>query len=90
VALIGAGRVEAAEVAERIRAAVESARLVCPVGQVTVSVGVATFPEHAATKAELLEKADWAMYIAKRSGATAARCSTRANGRRSRRRAIRS
>jgi diguanylate cyclase (GGDEF)-like protein len=68
VALIGAGREEASEVAERIRTAVESARLVGPVGHVTVSVGVATYPGHAGTKAELLEKADWAMYVAKRSG----------------------
>ena len=66
--LIGAGGAEATEVAERIRAAVESAHLVGPVGHVTVSVGVATFPSHAATKAELLEKADWAMYLAKRAG----------------------
>ena len=68
VALIGAGRDEAMDVAERIRAAVEGAHLLGPAGQVTVSVGVATFPGHAGTKAELLEKADWAMYLAKRSG----------------------
>ena len=68
VLLIGAGGVEAGRVAERVRAAVESTHVVGPVGRVTVSVGVATFPGHAATKAELLEKADWAMYLAKRAG----------------------
>ena len=34
----------------------------------TVSIGVATFPDDAGTKAELLDKADWAMYAAKRAG----------------------
>jgi diguanylate cyclase (GGDEF)-like protein len=32
------------------------------------SVGIATFPEHAATPDELLERADFAMYQAKRNG----------------------
>jgi diguanylate cyclase (GGDEF)-like protein len=35
---------------------------------VTVSIGVATFPTDAENKAELLDKADWAMYVAKRAG----------------------
>jgi len=35
---------------------------------VTVSIGVATFPTDAENRAELLDKADWAMYVAKRAG----------------------
>jgi diguanylate cyclase (GGDEF)-like protein/excisionase family DNA binding protein len=34
----------------------------------TVSIGVATYPDDAAAKDELLDKADWAMYAAKRAG----------------------
>ena len=34
----------------------------------TVSVGVATFPEHATNPARLIEAADRAMYAAKREG----------------------
>jgi diguanylate cyclase (GGDEF)-like protein/PAS domain S-box-containing protein len=37
-------------------------------GPITVSVGVAAFPEDGATREELLEKADQAMYRAKRNG----------------------
>ena len=34
----------------------------------TVSIGIATLPEDASTKTELIDKADWAMYLAKRRG----------------------
>lgn len=57
-------------VAERIRLGVETYRLEGPgtarVG--TVSVGVASFPEHAETAPRMLESADNAMYSAKRAG----------------------
>ena len=33
-----------------------------------MSVGVATYPTDAAARDELLDKADWAMYAAKRAG----------------------
>jgi diguanylate cyclase (GGDEF)-like protein len=54
-------------VAERIRTEVAtvSAQAKCPL---SVSVGVATFPDDARVKDELLDKADWAMYAAKRAG----------------------
>ena len=54
-------------VAERIRAQVkaESVRGDSPL---TVSIGVASYPESAAAKDELLDKADWAMYVAKQAG----------------------
>ena len=54
-------------VAERIRSEVEasSARGGHPL---TISIGVATFPDDAQARDELLDKADWAMYTAKRAG----------------------
>ncbi len=54
-------------VAERLRSEVEasSARGGHPL---TVSIGIATFPDDAGARDELLDKADWAMYTAKRAG----------------------
>jgi HD-GYP domain-containing protein (c-di-GMP phosphodiesterase class II) len=34
----------------------------------TITIGVATFPDDAVAKEELLDKSDWAMYLAKRRG----------------------
>ena len=34
----------------------------------TVSIGIATYPSDGAARDELLDKADWAMYAAKRAG----------------------
>jgi diguanylate cyclase (GGDEF)-like protein len=39
-----------------------------PLGRVTLSAGVAAFPEHAASGAELVARADEALYAAKESG----------------------
>ncbi len=65
--LIGADSAGALEVAERIRAQVE--RDSAAEGyELTISIGVASYPEDAAAKDELLDKADWAMYAAKRAG----------------------
>jgi diguanylate cyclase (GGDEF)-like protein/excisionase family DNA binding protein len=54
-------------VAERLHAEIEasSARGGHPL---TVSIGIATCPEDASAHDELLDKADWAMYAAKRAG----------------------
>ena len=54
-------------VAERVRSEVAAAGAHgdCPL---SVSIGVATFPDDATAKDELLDKADWAMYAAKRAG----------------------
>lgn len=57
--------------AEAIRAAVRG--LVVPhrsqtLGGITVSIGVATFPQDGATMEELLRSADGALYVAKRAG----------------------
>ena len=57
----------AAEVAERIRAEVAAAHA-DQQEPLTVSIGVATYPDDADAKDELLDKAAWAMHAAKRSG----------------------
>lgn len=64
--------VNACGLAERLRAAVEGLkfqprRATHPV-RVTISVGVATYPDHAASTAELIEGADRALFQAKRDG----------------------
>lgn len=59
---------EALEVAERIRAGVAAASFENGRGGLTISIGVATFPDDADHKEELLDKADWSMYRAKRHG----------------------
>lgn len=61
---------EAMQVAERMRIAVEdriNAGTPWP-SKVTVSIGVATFPEDGNTAEQVLTAADQAMYVAKRSG----------------------
>ncbi|MFQ5828867.1 MAG: diguanylate cyclase [Candidatus Methylomirabilia bacterium] len=62
----------AVTVADRLRAAIEKApfpyRHSQPLGTVTVSIGVATYPEDASTEEKLLEAADRALYQAKAEG----------------------
>ncbi|MEA2448874.1 MAG: hypothetical protein QOG63_806 [Thermoleophilaceae bacterium] len=60
-------QLEALLVAERLRRGVASAR-VLPDRAVTISAGVATFPEDATTLEELESKADGALYWSKRNG----------------------
>lgn len=57
-------------IAERIRAAVEAARFQTDLGQlkITLSLGVATFPDVADGKQGLIDQADQALYVAKRGG----------------------
>ncbi len=57
-------------VAERIRQAVErqTLRLDGKEARITLSIGVASFPEHALNRKDLIERADKALYLAKRSG----------------------
>jgi diguanylate cyclase (GGDEF)-like protein len=66
VVLTDTGRDAALEVAERIRREVACAGTADR--RVTVSIGVACYPADARSKAELLDRADWAMYRAKRLG----------------------
>ncbi len=65
------GRRPAVAVAEAIREATEAQLFDTAGGQaagVTVSVGVATFPDHASTADQLVANADKALYLAKRLG----------------------
>ena len=57
--------------AERLRRTLEKHPFKNPLGQrefITVSLGVASFPSQASTSLELIERADQALLIAKRSG----------------------
>jgi diguanylate cyclase (GGDEF)-like protein len=54
-------------VAERVREQV-GALSISGVGRVTISLGVASVPEHAVDRDELMEAADRALYLAKREG----------------------
>lgn len=57
--------------AESLREAVQELKLTHngqPLGEVTLSLGVATFPDHGADRENLLYAADMALYEAKRSG----------------------
>ncbi|NOZ95233.1 MAG: sensor domain-containing diguanylate cyclase [Acidobacteria bacterium] len=62
----------ALEVLDRIRVSLAETQLaidmVDPPPRVTVSIGVASYPEHGATSTVLLETADMALYRAKRTG----------------------
>ena len=65
------GRRPAVAVAEAIRAATQAQTFDTAggtTGGVTVSVGVATFPDHASTGDQLVANADKALYLAKRLG----------------------
>ena len=53
--------------AERIRSAIAECKP-DTIGQITASLGVATYPEHSSNVDELLELVDQAMYAAKRNG----------------------
>lgn len=72
ILLQGVSKRDAAMTAERIRSRVESERFEGgqnqPGGRVTISMGVASFPEDADTADRLINRADEALYKAKRSG----------------------
>ena len=66
----GTDRKDASKIAERIRAEVERYKLKLEGEEVgiTISAGIVCCPDHAAVVADLLKKADQAMYNAKRGG----------------------
>jgi diguanylate cyclase (GGDEF)-like protein len=70
--LYGAGRDEARRFAETVRRAVEAATFPGgerqPLGRVTISGGVASFPEDAKGQDDLIEAADQCLYRAKQAG----------------------
>jgi len=70
VTMLNTNRISAVVIAERIRQTVEDYEFVLgnQIVHVTVSGGVASFPEDAETKKELIDKADHAMYEAKHKG----------------------
>jgi diguanylate cyclase (GGDEF)-like protein/excisionase family DNA binding protein len=65
--LIDTDEAGALEVAERVRAGI-TRTAVAGSDSLSVSIGVATCPKDATFKDELVDKADWAMYLAKRRG----------------------
>ena len=69
VILLGSDADAAAEVAERIRLEIAATQM-GPDNRahLTISIGLASFPTDAALKEELLDKAGWAMRVAKRRG----------------------
>ena len=70
VVLVPGDATEAVRLAERLRTAVSELELpqLGADGRVTVSIGVASYPEQATNAAELFERADQALYVAKGSG----------------------
>ncbi len=70
VLLVGIDSGGGLKVAERVRRAIEDHRYLSREGarvRVTASIGLASFPEHAQGKAEIIDFADRAMYRGKRS-----------------------
>ena len=68
VLLVETGRAAALAVAERIRERIHAAGFSANGMPLTVSIGVAGYPEDADRREALLDKADAAMYLAKRRG----------------------
>ena len=72
ILLPGANPERAALIADRIRNAIAQAPFTHgetqPLGRVTASFGVATFPTHALEPKDLLDRADQALYFSKKSG----------------------
>jgi diguanylate cyclase (GGDEF)-like protein/putative nucleotidyltransferase with HDIG domain len=72
VLLPGTTHAEALEIAERLRSAVAEARFASGTAgtelQATVSVGVASYPEHGSGAVQLIHRADVAVYRAKLQG----------------------
>ena len=66
--LVDADEDAALEVAERIRNSILETRFTAGPDSLSVSIGLAACPADATHKDELIDKADWAMYVAKRRG----------------------
>jgi diguanylate cyclase (GGDEF)-like protein len=71
VILLGADSITGGVVAERLRSSIASTQLKLDSGfdiNITCSIGVAAFPEHANTRTKLIKIADDCMYTGKRAG----------------------
>ena len=70
--IVGVDSAGAAIFAERVRAEIANTPFLHsehqPLGQVTVSVGVSSFPGDGKTAAEVLKAADSAVYLSKQAG----------------------
>lgn len=73
IVLPNTGIEEAKSIAERIRVKIYQAKVMGDKRVVTVSLGVANYPNHTTTYEELIEKTDQALYAAKNSGRNATR-----------------
>jgi diguanylate cyclase (GGDEF)-like protein len=76
IVLTQTGIADAMVTAERLRIAMADTPVEAPDGttlRVTVSIGVATFPENAETREGLLQASDRALYAAKGAGRNCAR-----------------
>jgi diguanylate cyclase (GGDEF)-like protein len=65
-------KIEAINIANRIKESVENLYIPhqqeLPTKCLTISIGLSSYPEHASSAAELLEKTDQALYLAKKGG----------------------
>lgn len=68
VILPGTDITAASGIAERIRRNIEKKRILGAKRELTVSMGIATYPSHGKWRQELVEKADQALYVAKANG----------------------
>ncbi|MEN2467194.1 diguanylate cyclase [Ornithinibacillus sp. JPR2-1] len=59
---------DAQEIAEALRSTVQDHKLLGDKQEITLSMGLASYPEHGQTVRELILKADQALYIAKENG----------------------
>jgi hypothetical protein len=66
--LDGIGEADAFKLAERLRKEVESAKILAEKRELTISLGVSTYQNHADTVKNLLDRADKALYISKQTG----------------------
>ncbi|MCX6363401.1 MAG: GAF domain-containing protein [Actinobacteria bacterium] len=66
--LVDVGEERALEVAERIRTGIAKTQFAPGGDSLSVSIGVAVCPGDAAAREELIDKADWAVHVAKRRG----------------------
>ncbi|MCL2247930.1 MAG: GGDEF domain-containing protein [Oscillospiraceae bacterium] len=68
VVLDNMGAEEALKLADRLRKEVEGAKILGEKRELTISLGVSTYPDHADSIKNLLDRADKALYISKQTG----------------------
>ena len=68
VILPGTDTTLANKVAERVRVNIQDKKILGTKRDITISMGISTYPIHAKWKQELVEKADQALYVAKENG----------------------